>query len=581
MKQGGSSSNINDDDDDDDDNHDSNEGNDDEEEYKILLLNHPRQNNKPMNNIRRRSSTDEHQALMMASDENEEDLMCELLLQPLHIESDGDQLPKSQGLTLVGRVSNTRSISNSSNSNISLIEQHGSRPCSNASVSYWIICLVILIGDTARGVTFPTLWPLVRHLGGSEQAQGFAVAAFSFGRVFAAPYFGKMSIERGYFYTLKISLTILLLGATLYSLSEHMDRFQFGMLYLLCAQIIIGIGSGTLGVTRAFVAEITDKQSRTKYMAQITAVQYAGFTVTPIIGSFFNSMFGLSDISDDISTGTGYSQGSEHRMMVSAFSAPAYFIVFLSFLAIILLHTMFHDRIPRKKMDQKHEILYSEATSEDVKLLISSCPSYLVQLISRFSLPNIAMIICILLNVVTKGSIACFETIGIRTATSRYELTSSEAGEIVSTCGSFGVVVLLSMGFINQYFSDTQIIIGGILVMIAGISSFLFAPIIEGFGIPGSWCFVSGIFLIYSVGYPLGHTAAMALFSKIVGNRPQGELMGWFASSGSVARVSFPILAGTLKGSNILLYVLICILSATALAVRTMQFILTTLATAS
>ena len=37
---------------------------------------------------------------------------------------------------------------------------------------YIIICMVVLIGDMARGVMYPTLWPLVSSLGGSEVTQG-------------------------------------------------------------------------------------------------------------------------------------------------------------------------------------------------------------------------------------------------------------------------------------------------------------------------------------------------------------------------------------------------------------------------
>jgi MFS transporter, ceroid-lipofuscinosis neuronal protein 7 len=34
------------------------------------------------------------------------------------------------------------------------------------------------------------------------------------------------------------------------------------------------------------------------------------------------------------------------------------------------------------------------------------------------------------------------------------------------------------------------------------------------------------------------------LFFTVVGRRPQGELLGWFASAGSLARLIFPIMAG-------------------------------------
>ena len=56
------------------------------------------------------------------------------------------------------------------------------------------------------------------------------------------------------------------------------------------------MGSGTLGVTRAFVAEVTAQRNRTTYMAWITAVQYTGFTVTPFVGALFNKTLANVDV---------------------------------------------------------------------------------------------------------------------------------------------------------------------------------------------------------------------------------------------------------------------------------------------
>ena len=64
--------------------------------------------------------------------------------------------------------------------------------------SFFVICLTVLIGDTARGVMFPTLWLLNQSLGGDKIWQGYAVAAFSAGRVLMSPIFGRMSGTRGY-----------------------------------------------------------------------------------------------------------------------------------------------------------------------------------------------------------------------------------------------------------------------------------------------------------------------------------------------------------------------------------------------
>lgn len=41
---------------------------------------------------------------------------------------------------------------------------------------------VVFLGDTARGIFFPTLWTYVRAMGGDRITLGYSVGAFSFGR---------------------------------------------------------------------------------------------------------------------------------------------------------------------------------------------------------------------------------------------------------------------------------------------------------------------------------------------------------------------------------------------------------------
>ena len=151
---------------------------------------------------------------------------------------------------------------------------------------FYVICLVILIGDMSRGVMFPSMWPLVSSLGGTTVTLGYSVAAFSFGRILVSPLFGSWTVTYGYTNTLLFASMILLLGTLMYAQVQNVGRPEF----LIVAQTVLGIGSGTLGVTRAFVADVTAKKQRTKYMAWITAVQYGGFTVTPFIGAIFNNV---------------------------------------------------------------------------------------------------------------------------------------------------------------------------------------------------------------------------------------------------------------------------------------------------
>lgn len=151
---------------------------------------------------------------------------------------------------------------------------------------------------------------------------------------------------------------------------------------------------------------------------------------------------------------------------------------------------------------------------------------------------------CMLLNVSTKGSIASFETLGISYAATHFQLDSSVAGTIVAACGSIGVISLLCMGKLATLISDIQLICGGMIIMCIGIISL---TSLEQGANNSIWRYVFAFFMMYSIGYPIGHTAVIGLFSKIIGRRPQGLLLGWFASAGSLARMFFPIVSGYLS----------------------------------
>ncbi|CAN0343927.1 unnamed protein product, partial [Hapterophycus canaliculatus] len=109
-----------------------------------------------------------------------------------------------------------------------------------------------------------------------------------------------------------------------------------------------------------------------------------------------------------------------------------------------------------------------------------------------------------LLNVTTKGTISCFETIGAEYAMTRFSLSSAEAGSLFATCGSIGVVALLSMRLLCRHFNDVQLVLGGVSLMILTCTVLAFPP---QAGLAGVHVFVVAVFLMYGIGYPIGHTA--------------------------------------------------------------------------
>lgn len=119
------------------------------------------------------------------------------------------------------------------------------------------------------------------------------------------------------------------------------------------------------------------------------------------------------------------------------------------------------------------------------------------------SLPDMLIYGGFLLNMSTKGTIACFETLGAEYAMTHFGMTSAETGSTFATFGSIGVVSLLSMRIICRYFNDVQIVLGGMAVMVVACLMFVSNPS----GASGLPMFLWAVFLMYSVGYPIGHTA--------------------------------------------------------------------------
>jgi hypothetical protein len=58
--------------------------------------------------------------------------------------------------------------------------------------------------------------------------------------------------------------------------------------------------------------------------------------------------------------------------------------------------------------------------------------------------------------------------------------------------------------------------------------------------------FYTATWAVYAVAYPIGHTAVLGYFSKVVSlnKGSQGLMLSWFGSAGSVARICFPLISG-------------------------------------
>lgn len=104
---------------------------------------------------------------------------------------------------------------------------------------------------------------------------------------------------------------------------------------------------------------------------------------------------------------------------------------------------------------------------------------------------------------------------GIQFATSHFNLTAPDAGFLFASFGLVGVMSLMCMKRLCAIWNDVELILGGMVLMMA-CNLILIGP--EKFPI---WRLYLAIFFMYSLGYPIGHTAVMGMFSKVLGKRPQ------------------------------------------------------------
>eukprot|EP01040_Poterioochromonas_malhamensis_P013442 gene13442-14787_t len=440
-------------------------------------------------------------------------------------------------------------------------------------ISFCIVGLVTFVGDCARGILFSALWPLCQDLGGSKVDYGYLVASFSFGRMVVATPLGMFSDHYRHRHTLLISTAILCLGTVLW-----LNAASFGGLpTLYIAQMVLGLGTGSLGVTRSYVVELAVPERRTIMLARLSALQYAGFAGTPILGSAL--------------VAAGVSFPSDYQ-----YCLPAVLLLILSILSWSLLVYPFKNVEVINKIEGIEPVLKNDAESKDIetqqpeqeregsiemkemqtnkseKNMISegvasnnndvANPLHSLQQLPTntitstkeeestqsflSSLKQQTFLLMIFLNFTTRGCISVYETEISRILLDNFHFTQIELGATVSLAGILGTIQLIYFKelWVNN-FSDYALMSGGLMFMIISQAFVInWEPNLQQY----VWQVILALYCIYGFSYPISNSAALGSFSKIQKTGKQSTTQSYFALMGSAARILFPILAGYCEG---------------------------------
>jgi ceroid-lipofuscinosis MFS transporter 7 len=252
------------------------------------------------------------------------------------------------------------------------------------------------------------------------------------------------------------------------------------MLYI--SQFLLGVGTGSLGVTRSFVSEQCEGNTRTYQLARLSALQYAGFAMTPLIGS------ALFD--------AGYTLPSPPLAFVShywAYSLPAYIMTGLAIISVCLTIYPFKDfeqkinkptvinadvvvtidgsdNIDDELVDLEHDHRTSLEYKKRKYIKKIGDINEIVEIIEsdskRKKYLELNFFYCYwllaCLNFTTRGILSIYETMSAHALLTTYNLSEFEVGYIVSIGGTIGTLNLLFYKQIwLRHFNEFQLMVCG------------------------------------------------------------------------------------------------------------------------
>ena len=355
-----------------------------------------------------------------------------------------------------------------------------------------ILLLVVFIDLLGFGIVIPILPLLIERVGGSVFLVGVVIALFSLFQFLFSAILGRLSDKYG-------RRPILILSSFINSMSYFLVFFSQTLLIIFIARIIAGIGSASISVATAYIADSSTLHQRTKRMGFLGAAFSLGFIVGPLLGGVVSEKFGIG--------------------------APFLIPALLSLVNTLLIFVILPESNKSFQKDIKIEFFNIKVTREVLQ------PKNMSFLLAIFFFVNFALSLII-------GVFPIFSK-------ERFGWSESQNGYYFSLIGigSFITQAYLISLFLKKI-NETQMIKLGFVF-------FGSAVILLGFSPFGWLALIAGLFT--SVGFSLLNVNVQSLISLESDPKEQGIVLGVAQSFASLARVFGPLLGGTLASLNITL----------------------------
>jgi ferrochelatase len=350
---------------------------------------------------------------------------------------------------------------------------------------------------------FDSVTMLVPAGEGSSKTQlvlfgGALGALYSMLQFIAAPIWGTISDRIG-------RRPVLLISVFFLAVSYLLWVFSGSFTLLIVARIVGGIMGGNISTATAVVADVTQKENRSKGMATIGIAFAVGFIIGPAMGGLFS----LIDLTKVFPGGVAYG--------LNPFSSPAVVAFILSAANFIFLLKNFSETLPPEKRSKKR----SDRTFNPIKLF------------SPLPYPGI--------NLTNFGHflfLAAFSGMEFTLtflALERFQYTPMDNAYLFIFIGV--VIALVQGGYVRRKASQ----VGERAMAMRGLVAIIPGLLIIAYGNHPGFLYLGLFFL--AVGSSMAIPCLTALVSLYSPSDQQGKSIGIFRSLGALARVIGPIIA--------------------------------------